>query len=92
LEVLLLNWDRSQGLIRKAYIDDDYFTFILSTRSNVILNVSWHVVLGDRVVIVLVIRPKVRGIKPGRGRWIFKGEKILRTTSFEGEEAADPMS
>jgi hypothetical protein len=24
---------------------------------------------------VLATRPKVRGFKPGRGRWIFKGDK-----------------
>jgi hypothetical protein len=32
-------------------------------------------VLGGLVVIVFAIRPKVRGFKPGRGRWIFKGDK-----------------
>ena len=28
---------------------------------------------------------QVRGFKPGRSRWIFKGEKILSTRSFGGE-------
>jgi hypothetical protein len=32
--------------------------------------------LGGLVVIVLAIGPKVRGFKPDRGRWIFKGDKI----------------
>jgi hypothetical protein len=33
------------------------------------------VVLGGLVDIVLVIGPKVRGLKPSRGRWISKGDK-----------------
>jgi hypothetical protein len=37
------------------------------------------------VVIVLVIQPKVRGFKPGRGRWILRVIKIRITTSFGGE-------
>jgi hypothetical protein len=37
------------------------------------------------VVSVLVIVPKVRGFKPGRGRCIFKGIKIHNTPSFGGE-------
>jgi hypothetical protein len=36
------------------------------------------------VVIVLAIGPKVRGFKPGRGRRIFKGDKIRNKTSFGG--------
>jgi hypothetical protein len=31
--------------------------------------------LGGVVVIVLVIGPKVRGLKPDRGRWTFKVDK-----------------
>jgi hypothetical protein len=31
--------------------------------------------LGGIVVIVLAIGPKVRGFKPGRRQWIFKGDK-----------------
>jgi hypothetical protein len=31
------------------------------------------VVLGD--LVVAAIGPNVRGFKPGRGRWIFKGDK-----------------
>jgi hypothetical protein len=34
---------------------------------------------------VLATGPKVRGFKPGRGQWIFKGDKIRSTTSFGGE-------
>jgi hypothetical protein len=33
------------------------------------------VVLGGLVVIVLDTGPKVCGFKPGRERWIFKGDK-----------------
>jgi hypothetical protein len=31
------------------------------------------VTLGGLVVIVLAIGPKLRGLKPSQGRWIFKG-------------------
>jgi hypothetical protein len=41
--------------------------------------------LGGLVVIVLAIGPKVHGFKPGRGRHIFKGDKIRRTTVFGGQ-------
>jgi hypothetical protein len=41
------------------------------------------------VVSMLDIGPKVRGFKPGRGRWIFKGEKIRSTPSF-GSEVKPP--
>ena len=34
---------------------------------------------------VLAFGTQVRGFKPGRSRWIFKGEKILSTPSFGGE-------
>jgi hypothetical protein len=34
---------------------------------------------------VLATGPKDRGFKPGRGQWIFKGDKIRSTTSFGGE-------
>ena len=34
---------------------------------------------------VLAFSTQVRGFKPGRSRWIFKGEKILSTPSFGGE-------
>jgi hypothetical protein len=33
------------------------------------------VVLGGVMVIVLVTGPKVPGFKPGREKWIFKGDK-----------------
>jgi hypothetical protein len=35
------------------------------------------VVLGDVMVIVLVIGPKVHSFKTGQERWIFKGNKNL---------------
>jgi hypothetical protein len=34
-----------------------------------------NVALGGLVVSVLATGPKVRGFNPGRGRWIFKGDK-----------------
>ena len=34
---------------------------------------------------LLAFSTQVRGFKPGRSRWIFKGEKILSTPSFGGE-------
>jgi hypothetical protein len=37
------------------------------------------------ICVVLAIGPIVRGNKPGRARWVFKGEKIPRTSSFGGE-------
>jgi hypothetical protein len=43
------------------------------------------VVLGCLMVIMLAIGPKVREFNAGRGRSIFKGDKICRTTSFGGE-------
>jgi hypothetical protein len=42
------------------------------------------VALGGLVVSVLAAGFKVRGFKPGRGRWIFKGDKI-RSTPLEGK-------
>jgi hypothetical protein len=39
---------------------------------------------GGLVVIVIDIGPKIRGFKPDRARWIFKGDTIRFTTSFEG--------
>jgi hypothetical protein len=43
------------------------------------------VALGGLVVIVPATGPKVRGLKHGQRRWIFKGDKIRSTTSFGGE-------
>jgi hypothetical protein len=40
------------------------------------------VVLGGLVFIVLAIGPKVRGFKPDRGRYIFKGD----STTFSEEK------
>jgi hypothetical protein len=37
--------------------------------------------------IVLAIRPKVRELKPGRVRWIFKWLKFLTTPSFGGKQS-----
>jgi hypothetical protein len=41
---------------------------------------------GNGVMIsILAIGPKVRGFKPGRGRWIFKGDKNQWTDFYAGE-------
>jgi hypothetical protein len=41
--------------------------------------------LGDVLVIVLAIKPKVCRFKPGRGDGFLRAIKIRSTTSFEGE-------
>jgi hypothetical protein len=48
---------------------------------------SQTLALGGLVVSVLATGPKVRGFKPGRGRWIwiFKDDKIRSTPFFGGE-------
>jgi hypothetical protein len=44
-----------------------------------------EVVLGDVMVRMLAIGPKVRGFKSGRGRCIWKVKKLDNTHSFGGE-------
>jgi hypothetical protein len=43
------------------------------------------VALGGLLVIVLAFGPKVRGLKPGRGLFIFKGDKNPQHTFFGWE-------
>jgi hypothetical protein len=49
------------------------------TVSDVVLTachtIDCQVILGGVMVIVLAIGPKVREFKPGRERWMFKGDK-----------------
>jgi hypothetical protein len=45
---------------------------------------------GGLGVSVLAFGIQVRGFKPGRSRWIFKGEKILIMPSFGGEVKSVP--
>jgi hypothetical protein len=45
------------------------------TRTEFTVRIPTMVVLGGLVVSVLATGPKVRGFNPGRGRWIFKGDK-----------------
>jgi hypothetical protein len=47
-------------------------SFVVSAIS---ANKLFDVALGDIVVIVLATGLKVRRFNPGRGRWIFKGDK-----------------
>jgi hypothetical protein len=50
------------------------------------------VILGGLVVSVIVIGPKVRGLKPGLGRWIFKDDNNLQHTFlWRGSKAIIPM-
>jgi hypothetical protein len=56
-----------------CYFNKLYFRNHL--RKEVQLGKDEEVILGGLVVIVLAIRPKVGGFKPGWGRWIFKGDK-----------------
>jgi hypothetical protein len=52
-----------------------------------------EVVLGGLLVSVLTIGLEVRGIKPCRGRWIFKGDKNPQYTFHRrGTKAGGPMS
>jgi hypothetical protein len=51
------------------------------------------VTLGGIVVSVLAIGPKVRGFKPGQGRWIFKGDKNPKHDFLlRGSETFGPIS
>jgi hypothetical protein len=43
------------------------------------------VIFDSFVIIVLATESRVRGSKPGWGRWFYMGDKIHSTTSFEGE-------
>jgi hypothetical protein len=43
------------------------------------------VALGDLVVNVLATGPKVRGFKPGRGRWILRVIKSVARLPSEGK-------
>jgi hypothetical protein len=47
---------------------------LILSQEPTILTEDFRVALGGLVVIVLSTGPKVRGFKPGRGRWIFKGD------------------
>jgi hypothetical protein len=45
------------------------------------------------MAIVLAVGPKVRGFKPGRGLWIFKGDNNPQYVVLErGNKPVDPMS
>jgi hypothetical protein len=51
------------------------------------------VALGGLVLSVFAIGRKVRGFKPGRGKWIFKGDKYPSHDSLRrGNKAVGPMS
>jgi hypothetical protein len=46
---------------------------------------SWDVALGGVVVSVLATGPKVRGFKPGRGRWFLMVIKSVARLPSEGK-------
>jgi hypothetical protein len=53
---------------------------------------SLTVYLSGLVVIVLATGPKVHGLKPGQGRWTFKGDKNLYHDFLQrGSKAICPM-
>jgi hypothetical protein len=47
--------------------------------------ITVKVALGGLVVSVLATGPKVRGLKPGRGRWILKVIKSVARLPSEGK-------
>jgi hypothetical protein len=52
--------------------------YIFETVRKFLLLSDRIVILGGIVFSVFAIRPKVRGLKPGIRRWIFKGDKNLQ--------------
>jgi hypothetical protein len=58
---------RGYGVLKRRF---QFFSFIFMC-----LLEGDYVAFGGIVVIVLAIGPKVRGLKPGRGQWIFKEDK-----------------
>jgi hypothetical protein len=55
---------------------------------NLSVNQLYSEVLCGLVVNVLVIGPKFRGFKPGRGWWAFKGDKNPHHAFFRRESKA----
>jgi hypothetical protein len=51
----------------------------------IIINKENNVALGGVVVSVLATGPKVRGCKPGRGRWILRVIKSVARLPSEGK-------
>jgi hypothetical protein len=51
----------------------------------IVLNPKYRVALGALVVSVLATVPKVRGFKPGRGRWILRVIKSVARLPSEGK-------
>jgi hypothetical protein len=52
---------------------------------DLIILLIFGVALGGLVVSVLAIGPKVRGFKPGRGRWILRVIKSVARLPSEGK-------
>jgi hypothetical protein len=53
---------------------------------------AYSFLLGGAVFSVLAIGPKVRGFKPGRGRWIFEDDRSPQHALFKRRtKAVGPM-
>ena len=75
---------KSQSQIKGNSINDCHFFKVRS---------SSYVDLGGLLVSVLATGPKVCGFDPGRGRWIFKGDKNPEPHFLRrGSKAVGPMS
>jgi hypothetical protein len=67
-------------------------TISFPRRSPCVVSNEETVVLDGLVVSVTVIGHKVSGFKPGRGRWIFKGDNNLQHAFLRrGSKAVGPM-
>jgi hypothetical protein len=67
---------------------ETYYVWLYDRKNRHELDTDLYVcvfILYGVVVSVLAIGPKVCGFRLGRGRWIFKGEKIRSTPPFGGE-------
>jgi hypothetical protein len=67
IQAILCKLTFKRRLIINTFPEIGMFTF----KRNVYLQV---VALGGLIVIVLTIIPKVRGLKPDREQWVFKGD------------------
>jgi hypothetical protein len=76
-------WDWTPAVKRQDFRLLNYGTILLCEKYTKItpnfysVTNSVSVAVGGVMVSVLASGPRVRGFKPGRGRWIFKGDKSL---------------
>jgi hypothetical protein len=74
----------SRNRIKHTYIHTFIYVYIYVCLY-IYIYIYILVALGGPVVSVLATGPKVRGFKPGRGRWILRVIKIRSTPSFGDE-------